>query len=148
MQEIPNLVAVKFIAPSFDEIQTFAQLDLPIRIFFLEYAYGFGSLVYPEFGYLASVTNCSYPIMRAYYEAGCNRDLDTILKIHKDFPVLYDALFSNCTGDKIDSAYDKLFLQFAIPEFPARILPPYTAFPQDQVDAFKAAALQNLPHWF
>ena len=148
VEEIPNLVAVKFIAPSFDEIQTFARMDLPLRVFFLEYAYGFGSLVYPEFGYLASITNCSYPVMRSYYEAGCNGDLDTILKIHKDFPVLYDALFSTCTGDKIDSAYDKLFLQFYLPEFPSRILPPYTAFPDTQVEAFKTTLREALPHWF
>ena len=148
VEEIPNLVAVKFIAPSFDEIQNFARLDLPLRVFFLEYAYGFGSLVYPEFGYLASITNCSYPVMRAYYEAGRVGDLETILKIHKDFPVLYDALFSHCTGERIDSAYDKLFLQFAIPEFPARILPPYQAFPEEQLEAFKLAARENLPHWF
>lgn len=146
--QIPNLVAVKFIAPSFDEIQVFAQLDLPLRVFFLEYAYGYGSLVYPEFGYLASITNCSYRVMRAYYEAGCKQELDTILTIHKDFPVLYDTLFTCCPGDKIDSAYDKLFLQFTVPEFPARILPPYEGFSQTQVDAFKADVQKKLPHWF
>lgn len=147
-QEIPNLVAVKFIAPSFDEIQQFAALDLPIRVFFLEYAYGYGCMTYSEFGYLASITNCSYKIMRAYYEAGKNRDWETIRKIHEDFPVVYDALFSNCPGDKIDSSYDKMFLQFSIPEFPARILPPYVGCSQDQVDAFKADMKKKLPHWF
>lgn len=147
-EEIPNLVAVKFIAPSFDEIQVFAALDLPIRIFFLEYAYGYGNMVYNQFGYLASITNCSYPMMRAYYEAGKKQDWDTILKIHKDFPVLYEALFSNCSGGKIDSAYDKLFVQFSIPEFPARILPPYTCYAPAQVEAFKTELRQKLPHWF
>ena len=148
VEEIPNLVAVKFIAPSFEEIQIFAGLDLPLRVFFLEYAYGYGSLVYPEFGYLASVTNCSYRVMRAYYEAGCKQDLDAILRIHKDFPVLYESLFSNCSGSKIDSAYDKIFLQFAIPEFPARILPPYEGFAQEQVEEFKCDIQKKLPHWF
>ena len=146
--EIPNLVAVKFIAPSFNEIHEFSRLDLPIRVFFLEYAYGYGSMVYPEFGYLASITNCSYPIMRAYYEAGEKQDWATILKIHNDFPVVYDALFSNCPGDKIDSSYDKLFLQFTIPEFPSRILPPYVGCPDAQVEGFKAAMREKLPHWF
>lgn len=147
-EKIPNLVAVKFIAPSFEEIQVFAQLDLPLRVFFLEYAYGYGSLVYPEFGYLASVTNCSYPVMRAYYEAGCKQDLDAVLRIHKDFPILYETLFTQCPGDKIDAAYDKLFLQFAIAEFPARILPPYEGFAQAQVENFKAQLQAKLPHWF
>ena len=148
VKEIPNLVAVKFIAPSFEEIQVFAALDLPLRVFFLEYAYGYGSLVYPEFGYLASVTNCSYPVMRAYYEAGCKQNLEKILQIHKDFPPLYESLFACCPGDKIDSAYDKMFLQFAIPEFPARILPPYEGFTQEQVDTFKTDIQKKLPHWF
>ena len=147
-EEVPNLVAVKFIAPSFDEIQTFAQLDLPIRVFFLEYAYGYGSMTYNQFGYLASITNCAYSVMRAYFEAGKRQDWETIAKIHKDFPVLYDTLFSNCSGSKIDSAYDKLFLQFAIPEFPARILPPYEGYEEKQVEAFKADLRQKLPHWF
>ena len=148
VEEIPNLVAVKFIAPSFEEIQVFAQLDLPLRVFFLEYAYGYGSMVYGEFGYLASVTNCDYRIMRAYYQAGLEKDWDTILKIHNDFPALYQSLFEKCPGDKIDSAYDKLFLQFHIPEFPARILPPYEGFSQQQVDAFKEDLRRKLPHWF
>lgn len=148
VEEIPNLVAVKFIAPSFEEIQVFASLDLPLRVFFLEYAYGYGSLVYPEFGYLASITNCSYRVMRAYYEAGSKQDLEKILQIHKDFPVLYESLFTSCPGDKIDSAYDKMFLQFAIPEFPARILPPYEGFTQVQVDTFKEDIQKKLPHWF
>ena len=148
VEEIPNLVAVKFIAPSFEEIQVFAQLDLPLRVFFLEYAYGYGSLVYPEFGYLASVTNCSYHVMRAYYEAGCRQDLDMILQIHRDFPILYESLFTCCPGDKIDAAYDKLFLQFTIPAFPARILPPYEGFTQEQVEAFKADIQKKRPHWF
>ena len=147
VEEIPNLVAVKFIAPSFDEIQVFARLDLPLRVFFLEYAYGYGSMVYNQFGYLASVTNCSYPMMRAYYQAGIRQDWETILRIHNDFPVLYESLFSNCPGSKIDSAYDKLFVQFSIPEFPARILPPYECFAQEQVEAFKADLRQKLPHW-
>ena len=148
VEEIPNLVAVKFIAPSFDEIQTFAALDLPIRVFFLEYAYGYGSMVYNQFGYLASITNCSYSVMRAYYEAGRRQDWDTILEIHKDFPLVYDALFSHCPGGKIDSSYDKLFLQFSIPEFPARILPPYVGCTQQQVESFKADMKKKLPHWF
>lgn len=148
VEEIPNLVAVKFIAPSFEEIQIFAALDLPLRVFFLEYAYGYGSLVYPKFGYLASVTNCSYPVMRAYYEAGCRQDLEMILQIHKDFPPLYESLFTCCPGDKIDSAYDKMFLQFVIPQFPVRILPPYEGFTQAQVDNFKADIQKKLPHWF
>lgn len=148
VEEVPNLVAVKFIAPSFDEIQTFARLDLPIRVFFLEYAYGYGSMTYDQFGYLASITNCSYPVMRAYFDAGRNRDWDTILRIHNDFPVLYESLFSNCPGSKIDSAYDKLFLQFSIPEFPARILPPYEGYACEQVEGFKAELKQKLPQWF
>ena len=148
VEEIPNLVAVKFIAPSFGEIQTFAALDLPIRVFFLEYAYGYGSMTYNQFGYLASITNCSYPMMRAYFEAGKAQDWKTIAKIHQDFPAVYDALFTNCPGDKIDSAYDKLFVQFSIPEFPARILPPYEGFSQQQVENFKKELKQKLPHWF
>ena len=147
-EKIPNLVAVKFIAPSFDEIQIFAALDLPIRVFFLEYAYGHGSMVYNGFGYLASVTNCSYRVMRAYYEAGKAQDWPTIAGIHKDFPIVYETLFTNCPGDKIDSAYDKLFLQFHDPDFPARILPPYEGFTQQQAENFKTALKDKLTHWF
>lgn len=148
VEEVPNLVAVKFIAPSFNEIHEFAALDLPIRVFFLEYAYGYGSMVYNQFGYLASITNCSYKTMRAYYQAGIRQDWDTILRIHNDFPVVYDALFSNCPGGKIDSSYDKLFLQFSIPEFPSRILPPYVGCTDEQVEGFKTDIQKKLPGWF
>jgi dihydrodipicolinate synthase/N-acetylneuraminate lyase len=147
-KEIPNLVAVKFIAPSFNEIHEFAEMDLPIRIFFLEYAYGYGSLVYHGFSYLASALNCSYKTMCAYFEAGKNQDLETILRIHNDMPICYDVLYRNLPSGKIDSAYDKVFLQFSIPEFPPRILPPYQGCTQAQVDGFKADLRKALPHWF
>lgn len=148
VEEVPNLVAVKFIGPSFDEIHTFARMDLPLRVFFLEYAYGYGSMVTNQFGYLASVLNCSYKTMRDYYQAGISRDVETILKIHNDLPVFYETLFGHCPGDKIDAAYDKLFLQFSIPEFPARILPPYVGCSVEQVEAFKDEVRRKLPHWF
>ena len=147
-QEIPNLVAVKFIAPDFNEIHEFAALDLPLRVFFLEYAYGYGSLVYDEFAYLASQLNCSYKTRRAYFEAGKNKDLETILKIHNDMPVFYEILFGTLTPAKIDSSYDKTFLQFSIPDFPARILPPYVGYSQEQVEEFKKKLQEKLPHWF
>ena len=146
--EIPNLVAVKFIAPSFNEVHEFAALDLPIRVFLLEYAYGYGSMAYGEFSYLASALNCTYKNMRAYFEAGKNRDLETIMQIHSELPAFYDVLFSNLTAGKIDSAYDKVFLQFSIPEFPPRILPPYEGCTQAQVDAFKSDLRKALPRWF
>ena len=148
VEEIPNLVAVKFPGPSFNEIHEFANMDLPLRVYLLEYAYGYGSMVYPEFGFLASITNSSYAVMRKYYQAGVEKDWDTIVKIHNDFPAAYDALFSNCPGDKIDSAYDKLYLQFTISEFPSRILPPYVGCTDAQVEGFKAAIREKLPHWF
>jgi len=147
-KEIPNLVAVKFIAPSFDEIHEFAALDLPLRVFFLEYAYGYGSLVYSEFAYLTSALNCSYKTMRAYFEAGKNKDLATILAVHNDMPKFYKALFGNMTPARIDSAYDKTFLQFSIPEFSPAILPPYEGYTQEQVDGFKKQLREELPHWF
>ena len=148
VEEIPNLVAVKFPGPSFNEIHEFANMDLPLRVFFLEYAYGYGSMVYGEFGFLASITNCSYKIMRQYYRAGAEKDWDTILKIHNDFPAAYDALFSNCPGDKIDSSYYNLYLQFEIPEFSGRILPPYVGCTDEQIEGFKADLQKKLPHWF
>ena len=147
-QEIPNLVAVKFIAPSFNEIQEFAALDLPLRVFFLEYAYGYGALVYSEFGFLASALNCAYPVMRAYFEAGKKRDQAEIFRIHSELPVFYDVLFRNLTSSKIDSAYDKTFLRFSIPEFPQRILPPYEGCTDAQVNAFERELRTALPRWF
>ncbi|MBQ4037753.1 MAG: dihydrodipicolinate synthase family protein [Clostridia bacterium] len=147
-KEIPNLVAVKFIAPSFGEIQDFARLELPLRVFFLEYAYGFGSMVDSQFGFLASITNAAPAVMRAYYEAGQNKDWDTISQIHKDFPLFYDSLFTQCPGSKIDAAYDKLYLQFLIPSFPSRILPPYEGFSHEEVERFKSDVREKLPHWF
>ena len=43
---------------------------------------------------------------------------------------------------------DKVFLQFSIPEFPPRILPPYEGCTQAQVDAFKSDLRKALPRWF
>lgn len=50
-------------------------------------------------------------------------------------------------GERIDGAYDKVLWKLHDPEFPLRLLPPYTAAPPDTAERFGAYLRANFPHW-
>ena len=105
-------------------------------------------MVSDEFGLLPSGPNCSYKIMREYYNAALNKDQKTVSRIHSEFSVLYEILFKNVPAGKIDATYDKLFLKFSIPDFPTRLLPPYIGATEQQAQNFVKEAREKLPHWW
>lgn len=146
-EEVPNLVAVKNPGPSFSELHEIAKLNLPLRFYLLEHAYGYGSMISDEFGFLASGLNCSYQRMREYYHAGIEKDYETIMKVHDEVTVLYDVLFSNVPAGRIDATYDKLFVKFCMPDFPARLLPPYHGASEEQAEKFVKELREKLPGW-
>jgi dihydrodipicolinate synthase/N-acetylneuraminate lyase len=147
--EFKNLVAVKFITNSVNEVHQLAALDSPLQFFLLDGLYGYASML-GEFGLLISLLNVSYKVANQYFEAGTNKDFDTCLKIADGFFKGHKALMKNCPpgSGKMDGAWDKTFVTFGIPEFPQSLHPPYIGFTDAQVAAFQAEMKQILPDWF
>ena len=145
--EIPNLVAVKHTAATMAEIQELHRSDLPLQIFFLENAYGYASLI-GESSLLISLSNINYRLAYEYFDAGTRKDAQKLMAIEKDFAICSDILFSALPSGKMDGAYDKLFVKYAIPQFPQRLYPPYEGATDAQFQAFDQALRNALPGWF
>jgi len=147
--EFENLVAVKFITSSVQEVHQLAALNSPLQFFLLDGLYGYGSML-GEFGLLISLLNVSYKIANEYFEAGTNKDFATCLKIADGFFKAHKSLMKNCPpgAGKMDGAWDKTFVKFSIPEFPQSLYPPYVGFTDEQVAAFMKETKELLPEWF
>ncbi len=148
-QEFENLVAVKFITNSVNEVHQLAALDSPLQFFLLDGLYGYASQL-GEFGLLISLLNVSYKVALEYFEAGTKKDFATCLKIADGFFKAHKVLMKNCPpgAGKMDGAWDKTFVKFSIPEFPQSLYPPYVGFTDEQVAAFINETKQILPEWF
>ena len=148
-QQFENLVAVKYITNSVNEVHQLAALDSPLQFFLLDGLYGYGSQL-GEFGLLISLLNVSYKVALEYFEAGTNKDFATCLKIADGFFKAHKVLMKNCPpgAGKMDGAWDKTFVKFSIPEFPQSLYPPYIGFSDEQVAAFIKETKQILPEWF
>lgn len=145
-EEIPNLVAVKHTGATLLEICDLQKRELPIQFFFLEDAYAYASLM-GEASLLISLCNINYRLAFAYFEAGVNRDRETLMNMVQEFSTFY-SLLSLLPGNLMDGAYDKLYLKYSIPEFPQRLYPPYEGATEQQFEIFDKALREAIPGWF
>ena len=145
-KETENLVAVKNTGMSILDLYEFHSEEIPIRFFNLEMAYGYASM-FSETGFLSSICNLSFPKSWEYFNAGINRDFETIQRLHLEFGALYSILFSALPGVKMDGSYDKLFVQAHIPEFHQRLMPPYESHSAVEYERFFTALKSKLPDW-
>jgi len=144
--EVPNLAAIKNPTGDMTEIHELFSGELPLRIFVLEYGYGYASL-FADSSLLISMLNLDLEHAWNYYNAGKHRDAAVIVRYHCDFQKIHKELFANIPPGLIDSAYDKSFVKSHIPEFPLRLLPPYTGPSDAQYEAFIKAVRVKMPHW-
>jgi len=145
-EEIPNIVAVKNPTSDITELHELFSEELPLEIYVLEYGYGYSSM-FANCGLLISLLNLDFDHAWGYFKAGKNRDIVEIMRYHNEFLLIHQALFANVPTGMIDSAYDKLFVKPHIPEFPLRLLPPYTSPSDTQYEAFISTIKEKIPHW-
>ncbi|MBT3319962.1 MAG: dihydrodipicolinate synthase family protein [Clostridia bacterium] len=146
-QQIPNLVAVKFMNDSLADVINVVRADTPIQFILSERGYGYGCL-FGECSMLFSSIITHLPSGWALYNAGIEKDIDEIVRLEKEVAVSQEVLFSTCTTPVIDAAYDKLYIKSFMPAFPMRLYPPYQTISDEQVSAYMSAMRQALPQWF
>lgn len=146
-KEIPNLVAVKFMNDSLEDVINAVKADCPIQFVLSEYGYGYGCL-FGECSMLFSSISSHFPTAWRLFRAGQERDIDTIVEIEKEVAVSQEILFETCATPVINAAYDKLYAKATIPEFPMRLYPPYQTFSDQQVNNYFNQMRSRLPQWF
>lgn len=145
-KEHPNFVATKNSTDQMAVIQSLID-DVPeMQHFITETAYAFGSQ-FGECGILASLVT-SWKKLNELFEAGKNHDLKTLTKFHREVRTFHRILF-DAVGDSVhmDGAYDKMFTKIHIPEFPLRLLPPYSHVSDERFDEFVEGLRRELPDW-
>lgn len=143
--EHPNLVATKNSNDSLSFTAELLESAPDLQHFLNETGYLYGSLL-GECGLLASLVT-SWPRLHQIFEAGRHRDIDSIAGLKQEIRVFH-RLFE-FLGERVhmDGAYDKMLSRINDPEFPLRLLPPYSYVSDEQFEQFESAMRQNLPQW-
>ncbi len=142
----PNLVATKNTSDSLGRVRALLDQAPMLQHFLGESGYAFGSLV-GECGLLASVATTNPRQARAFFEAGVARDVATLVRLAGELQVMADELIRCGGAERIDGAYDKVLWKLHDPEFPLRLLPPYSAAHPDAAEQFAAYLRATYPHW-
>jgi dihydrodipicolinate synthase/N-acetylneuraminate lyase len=143
----PNLVATKNGTDSLDRINGLMSKAPELQHFFTEAGYGQGALL-GECGFLISVASMNYGLAREYFDAGSKRDVSKLLELQRELTELTrDLIASAGDGAHMDGAYDKLFCKVHAPEFPLRLLPPYSTFSDETFQRLRRLIREKYPRW-
>lgn len=145
-EEVPNFVGVKYSNPDISTTIDIANSSCPLQFFLTEFAFGYAAMV-GEFGYLISMGTTNFKRAWEYFDAAVNKDKDKLLEIQQEFAQLSKALMKTVGGNKIDGAYDKIFCKILDPEFPLRILPPYTCASEESFEQYRDFLVKESPKW-
>ena len=140
-----NLVATKNSGDSLSHLRGLMDEAPELQHFFSETGYLYGSL-FGECGILASLI-MNWPKLKALWQAGQQRDVDTMIAIQREIDVVLQTLFEVVPSGRIDGTYDKLFQKMHHPEFPLRLLPPYVGSSDEEFHEFVGLLRQRVPEW-
>lgn len=144
-ERVPNLVATK--NSSYDYART---ADLLIHAgelqhFLLECNFAMGCTL-GECSLLCSHASSFPRTTWRFFQAGIERDLDTLFRSTRFFYEVTTALVGECGRRMIDGAYDKAFVRLRHPHFPNRLLPPYEGMSEDDFARCRALFEQRYAH--
>ena len=139
--QFPNLVAIKMGGEPelLREIVTAAP---ELQLFCVEFGY---AALRDEFecGFIAAVTAGKPDYAKKFYAARGKRLTEMLTEIKVAHKVLKDTVAE--TDAHMDGAYDKMHLKMLMPEFPLRLLPPYSAASDAVFEKYRA---ESPAGWF
>ena len=144
----PNLVATKHGGDSMNQCLGLLSKAPQLQHFFTETGYGYASLS-GGCALLVSVASMNFTAARQYFEAGRKGDTVTLLEMHKELNSLTCELVAmGLTDAHMDGAFDKVFCKLHDPEFPLRLLPPYSGLKLETYERIAALVRDKYPRWF
>lgn len=132
----PNLVAIKMGGEP-ELLREIAAAAPKLQLFCVEFGY---AALRDEFecGFIAAVTAGKPEFAHEFYAARGPRLAEMLIEIQAAHRVLKAHVAK--TDAHMDGAYDKMHLKMLMPEFPLRLLPPYSAVPDEVFAKFCEAA--------
>lgn len=148
-EAFPNLVAVKMAGATGADALAVQEAAPTLRLFLTEKAFAEGCELGVEAGFLISYASMNWRLARAFYDAGVARDVAALaahrLEQQGVLQVMRDATADS--GAHMDGAFDLLFVKRYLPDFPLRLLPPYTAVGEAAFGRFIDGVRERFPHW-
>ena len=144
--EVPNLAGVKFSTTDANTILSIAASSCPLRFFFTETGYGFGSLT-GDFGLLLSIATSRIERAWEYLDSAVEKGPGLTLEMQKELTAMVWQLIEMTGSPKIDGAYDKMFCKLLDPDFPIRLLPPYECNTDESVEEYRSFLRKEYPQW-
>lgn len=146
--EVPNLVATKTTGGGLAAAEELLARSPELQHFMGEGNFPHGAM-YGECSLLASYAELSPHRTRQLFEAGRDRDVATLFDLQHAFQRMQSELWAAPTTPcHMDGGFDKMLLKLGmLPDFPLRLLSPYTSFTEDDYRACRRVLEERYPDW-
>ncbi len=144
----PNLVGTKNGTSDILRIRGLLTEAPMLRHFLTEMGYPFGCSVGAP-GLLMSLSSTNPGAGIRFFQSGVEGDPGTLLAQQAELVAVEAALEAAAgeTGAHMDGSFEKMLHRLLDDRFPLRMLPPYSAVPEDGYRAFRSWLEATLPHW-
>ncbi len=144
----PNLAATKNSTDSMQRVRDLLDGAPSLQHFLNERGYVYGSLV-GECGLLISLASTNHAMGRRLFEAGCARDVETLVRMDAQLHQISRAFHATVAAGAtlIDGAFDKVLWWLHDRRFPLRLLPPYHGAAESNASAFREFLEARYPAW-
>ena len=146
--EVPNLVATKTTSGGLAGAEELLTHAPELQHFMGEGNFPHGSM-FGECSLLASYAELAPTKTRALFRAGVERDVDTLFRLQHELQRMQTELWATPrTQVHMDGAYDKMLVKLGmLPDFPLRLLSPYTGYTEADYLACREMLRTRWPEW-
>jgi dihydrodipicolinate synthase/N-acetylneuraminate lyase len=143
----PNLVATKNSTDLTERISGLMTKAPQLQHFFTETGFAYGSQL-GECGFLVSVASVHFDQAKRYFEAGQHKDLKALHRQQRELSEMIDEIVALGRSEAhMDGAFDKVFCKIHDPEFPLRLLPPYSGLTEQTFGKILDVIRKKYPQW-
>lgn len=145
--EHPNLVATKNSTADESRLQSLMRDAPQLQHFITETGFAKAARL-GECGFLISIAATNLTRGQQYFRAGRAGDLARLDEMQRELDEIA-ALLQTTAGNAahMDGAFDKLFCRLHDPDFPLRLLPPYSALSEETFQQYAEALRARFPQW-
>ncbi len=142
-----NLVATKNSTDLTERISGLMTKAPQLQHFFTETGFAYGSQL-GECGFLVSVASVNFDQAKCYFEAGQRQDLKGMHRQQRELSEMIDEIVALGRSEAhMDGAFDKVFCKIHDPDFPLRLLPPYSGLSEETFGRISDVIKKKYPQW-
>jgi dihydrodipicolinate synthase/N-acetylneuraminate lyase len=148
IERVPNLVATKTTGGGLPAAEELVRNSSELMHFMGEGNFAFGSM-FGEVGLLASYAELAPAMTWRLFEAGRARATGELFDLHHRFHAMSTELWAQVgAGPHMDGAFDKMLVKLRmVPDFPLRLLSPYSGFTDDDYRACRRLLEEKYPEF-